>query len=147
MAPAIRYLGIVLTNEVKDLYFESRKLLLKKLMKIQRDGENFYAQESEEKTLWKCLCYPGHLDIECISYQNTRSFLPSDGPNNPKISIKSEKSSNSHSNVKKENQSWGIRIPDFKVYCKTVITKTVWYWPKYRHTVQYIRIENPEMDP
>ena len=51
MAPAIRYLGIVLTNEVKDLYFESRKLLLKKLMKIQRDGENFYAQESEEKTL------------------------------------------------------------------------------------------------
>ena len=123
---SIRYLGINLTKEVKDLYPKNYRTLLKEIEEDTKRWKNIPCAWIGRINIVKMSVLPGAIcTFNAIPIKIPwTSFRV--GTNHLKICVESEKTPNSQGNIKRKPEPGGITMPDFKLYYKAVIIKKMW---------------------
>ena len=87
------------------MYTENFKTLMKETEDNTNKWKKLCAHRLEKLILLKCLCHTKHLQIQRNPYQNSNGIFHRNKTNNPKICMKPQKTPNSQSDFKQEEQS------------------------------------------
>ena len=74
-----------------------------------------------------------NLQIQCNPYQITYGIFYGTRTNHLKICMETQKTPKAKAVLREKNGIGGIRLPDFRLYYKATVIKTIWYWHKNRN--------------